>query len=93
MKYIPFEELEKKWMKNPKFVKGLTKLEPEYQMARSLINARIKKGYTQARTARIAKTDQATISRLESGISKPSISLLQKVANALGARLSIRFEI
>ena len=71
----------------------MAKQEPEYQLARSLIKARNEKGYTQARTAKIAKTDQATISRLESGISKPSISLLQIVANALGARLSIRFEI
>lgn len=93
MKYIPFEELEKKWMKDPKFVKALAKLEPEYQMARSLINARIKRKLTQSKVARIAKTDQATISRLESGVSKPSVSLLQKIANALGARLSIRFEI
>lgn len=68
-------------------------LEPEYQLARSLINARIKRKLTQSRVAKIARTDQATISRLESGFSKPSVSLLQKVANALGARLSIRFEI
>lgn len=93
MKHISFDDIQKKWMKDPKFVKELAKLEPEYQMARSLINVRIKKGFTQARTAKIAKTDQATISRLESGTSKPSVSLLQKVANALGAKLSIRFEI
>ncbi len=93
MKHISFDDLQKEWMKDPKFVKELAKLEPEYQMARSLINARIKKGFTQAKTAKIAKTDQATISRLESGTSKPSMSLLQKIANALGARLSIRFEI
>lgn len=93
MKYIPFEELEKEWMKDPEFVKEMAKQEPEYQMARSLINARIERNLTQSKVARIAKTDQATISRLESGISKPSVSLLQKVANALGAKLSIRFEI
>lgn len=93
MKYTTFEDLEKKWMKDPEFVKIAAKDEVEYQLARSLINARIKRKLTQSKVARIAKTDQATISRLESGISKPSISLLQKVANALGARLSIRFEI
>ena len=85
--------LEKKWMKDPEFVKEAAKHEAEYQLARSLINARIKRKLTQSKVARIAKTDQATISRLESGISKPSVSLLQRVANALGARLSIRFEI
>ncbi|MEK7504329.1 MAG: helix-turn-helix transcriptional regulator [Patescibacteria group bacterium] len=93
MKYIPFEELEKEWMKDPEFVKEMAKQEPEFQLARSLIEARIKRKLTQSKVAKIAKTDQATISRLESGVSKPSISLLQKVAAALGARLSIRFEI
>lgn len=91
MKYIPFEELEKEWMKDPEFVKEMAKQEPEFQLARSLIEARIKRKLTQSKVAKIAKTDQATISRLESGVSKPSISLLQKVAAALGARLSIRF--
>lgn len=93
MKYTTFEELEKKWMKDPEFVKIAAKDEAGYQLARSLINARTKKNLTQVQIAKKAKTDQATISRLESGVSKPSISLLQKVANALGARLSIRFEI
>ncbi|MEK7164263.1 MAG: helix-turn-helix transcriptional regulator [Patescibacteria group bacterium] len=93
MKHVSFDDLEKEWLKDPEFVKELAKLEPEYQLARSLINARIKKNLTQTQIAKKAKTDQATISRLESGVSKPSISLLQKVAAALGARLSIRFEI
>ena len=93
MKHVSFDDLEKEWLKDPEFVKELAKLEPEYQLARSLINARIKKNLTQTQIAKKAKTDQATISRLESGVSKPSVSLLQKIANALGARLSIRFEI
>ena len=65
-------------MKDPEFVKEMAKQEPEFQLARSLIEARIKRKLTQSKVAKIAKTDQATISRLESGVSKPSISLLQK---------------
>lgn len=90
---MKWEDLEKKWMEDPEFVKEAAKHEAEFQLARSLIEARIKRKLTQSKVAKIAKTDQATISRLESGVSKPSISLLQKVATALGARLSIRFEI
>ncbi|MDP1743416.1 MAG: helix-turn-helix transcriptional regulator [Candidatus Amesbacteria bacterium] len=92
MKYIPFEELEKKWMKDPEFVKEMAKQEPEYQLARSLIGARIKRKLTQAQLAKKAKTNQASISRLEWASSKPSLSLLRKIALALDVNLITRFE-
>ena len=92
MKYIPFEELEKKWMKDPEFVKEMARQEPEYQLARSLIGARIKRKLTQAQLAKKAKTNQASISRLEWASSKPSLSLLRKIALALDVNLITRFE-
>lgn len=92
-KYLPWENLEKKLLKDPAVRAELKKIEPEYQLARSLIGARIKKRITQARLAKKAKTDQASISRLESGVAHPSLPLLRRVADALGARLFIRFEI
>ena len=93
MKYINFDELEKKWMKDPKFREAAKKMEPEYQLARSLIAARIKKRVSQIQLAKKAKTDQATISRLESGLARPSLNLLQKIAQALGMPLTLRFGI
>lgn len=93
MAYITLEKLEKKWMKNPEFRRIAKETEPEYQLARSLIGARIKKRLTQARLAKKAGTDQANISRLEWGVAHPSLPLLRRVADALGARLFIRFEI
>lgn len=92
MKYVRWEVLEKKLMKNREFRREAQKLEPEYQLARSLIAARIKRKMSQATIAKKAGTDQASISRLESGASKPSLSLLRKVATALNARLMVRFE-
>lgn len=79
-------------MQDPEFVKEVKKLEPEYQLARTLIAARIKKKLTQKSLALKAKTDQASISRLESGVSKPSLTLLRKIASALGVNLMIKFE-
>ena len=87
-----WKTLQRKMMKDPEFVKEVKKLEPEYQLARSLIGARIKKKLTQKSLATKAKTDQASISRLESGTSKPSLTLLRKIATALDANLMIRFE-
>lgn len=93
MRNIRWEDVEKQLLKDPEFVKEVKRLEPEYQLARSLISARIKRRMTQKEVARRAKTDQASISRLESAAAKPSLSLLRKVAQALNAQLMIKFEI
>lgn len=93
MKNVTFEQLEKELLKNKKFREIAAKLEPEYQLARSLIAARIKRNLTQAEVARRAKTNQASISRLETGGAKPSLSFLERVAQALGARVTVRFEV
>lgn len=41
--FYTVSDLEKKWMKNPKFCKAYEALEPEYQIARAVISARHKK--------------------------------------------------
>lgn len=93
MKNITFEQLEKELMRDKKFRQVMAKLEPEYQLARSLIAARIKKKLTQAQLAKRAKTNQASISRLEGASAHPSFIFLSKVADALGAKLTVRFDL
>ena len=51
---ISHEELHKKWMKDPEFRREYEKLEPEFQIARALIDARVKKKMTQAEIAKKA---------------------------------------
>ncbi|OGD01743.1 hypothetical protein A2354_02575 [Candidatus Amesbacteria bacterium RIFOXYB1_FULL_47_12] len=84
---------QKELLKDPEVAKEIKKLEPEYQLARSLIAARIKRRLTQQALARKANTDQASISRLESGSSRPSLTLLRKIAAALDAQLFIKFNL
>lgn len=91
--YIAFEELEKKWMKDPEFIKEWKKTEPEYELARSLIGARLKKKMSQAELAKKIGTKQPVISRLEGMSSMPSVTLLKRVAVALGAKLEIHFSV
>ena len=88
-----WETYEKKLLKNKEFRRIAKKSEPEYKLARSLISARIKSKLTQAEIAKLAKTNQASISRLETGAAKPSISFLQRIADALGVKLMVRFEV
>ncbi|OGG12425.1 hypothetical protein A2875_01485 [Candidatus Gottesmanbacteria bacterium RIFCSPHIGHO2_01_FULL_46_14] len=91
--YHRWEELEKKWMKNPEFIREWRKIEPEYKLARSLIGARLKKKMTQTQLARKMGTKQPVISRIEAMSSSPSVSLLKRVATALGAKLEISFSL
>lgn len=89
--YIWWKDFEKRLMQNPEFRLEAEKIEPEYQLARSLIGARIKKKLTQAELAKKIGTKQPVVSRIESMASSPSVSLLKRLAEALDARLQIRF--
>jgi ribosome-binding protein aMBF1 (putative translation factor) len=87
--HITFEELEKEWMNDPEFVKEWKKIEPEYEIARQIIGARLAKNMTQSQLAEKLGTGQAVISRLEGGNAKPSISLLRRVAVALDTEIKL----
>jgi len=87
--YYSHEELHQEWMKDPKYRREYEKLEPEFQIARQIIGARLKRKMTQEQLAKKAKTGQAVISRLEGMNAKPSISLLSRVARALGTKIQI----
>jgi ribosome-binding protein aMBF1 (putative translation factor) len=88
-KHTTFEEWEADLMKNPDYQRTSDELEPQFQIARQMIGARIKQNMTQNELARKAKTGQAVISRLEGMNAKPSISLLSRIATALGTEIKI----
>lgn len=90
-KLINWRELEKKWMKDPKFVRAWEKVEPEYQLARAIIGARLKRKLTQSQLAKKIGSKQPVISRIEAMTELPNISLLKRLAQALDSRLEIRF--
>ena len=86
-----WSDFEKKLLKNKQFSRIAKKTEHEYQLARSLIEFRLRKNITQKELAKRAHTKQPVISRLETGTVKPSISLLERIALALDSTLDIRF--
>ena len=79
-------------LKDPEFRKVLEETRLEYEIARSIIKARIKKGMTQTQLAKKLKTRQSVISRAESASSLPSLSFLRKMASALGTSLQVQFK-
>ena len=55
-------------------------------------NVRIKAGISQVELAARAGTSQAYISEIESGKTKPSLGMLEAIAEALGCKLTILLE-
>ena len=82
---IDYDEWRGQQMQDPEFVAELEKLEPGYQVAR----LRIKLGLTQTQLAEMVGTKQPSIARLENGEGSPSLSFLEKVAEALGAEVKV----
>lgn len=89
---MDWKEHKRQLMKDPEFRKEYEALEPEYQLAATLIRLRLAKGLTQEELARVLNTKQASIARLESGSSLPSLTMVKKVAEALEADLEIRLQ-
>jgi DNA-binding XRE family transcriptional regulator len=85
-KLIRFEDWEAEKLKDVEFIATAEGLEPGYQVAR----LRILRGLTQAQLAEKVGTRQPSIARLENGSSTPSISFLNKIAEALNAKVEIR---
>ena len=88
---IPFEKLKADLMKNPKFRQEYEKLEPEFAIARTIIEARIKDKVSQEQLAKKMGTGQAVISRLEGAMGSPSLSLIKQLASALNLKVELRF--
>jgi len=87
--YTLKNDLEKR-LKDPEFRCLWQESEVEYQLARSLIEKRLKEKISQRHLAKKANTTQAVISRIESMNSNPSLRLLKRIARALNSRLEIR---
>ncbi len=85
-----FLEHKKELMKNPAFRKAYAESELEFQIACALIEARIKKGYTQEKLARKLKTKQSVISRVENAQTTPSLSFIRRLALVLDIPFHIK---
>jgi len=79
----------KKFEKAPEYQEAEQKFKLILDLADEILRLRMEKGWSQAELAERAETKQANISRLESGLSNPSVNFLQKVAKALDADISL----
>lgn len=89
---MKWHDVKREMLSNPDVAREYEALKMEHELARSIIRRRLEKGLSQRQLAERADTRQPVISRLESGNSTPSLSLLQRVAKALDADVVVRIE-
>lgn len=87
-----WNELKREWLKDPEFKKLYEESQPEFEIAKAIIRARIDRKMTQKELAKRMHTTQSVISRVEQAGTSPSISFLKRAAKALNASLQIRFK-
>ncbi|MBL1353262.1 MAG: helix-turn-helix transcriptional regulator [Zetaproteobacteria bacterium] len=77
--------LKKQWMKDPDVREAYEAHAFEFEIARSLIEARSNAGLTQAEVAKRMGTTQSVIARIEGGSQLPSMKSVIRYARAIGA--------
>lgn len=86
---VPWSNAKERLLSDPEVKAAYEELEPEYEIARQLIRARIDAGMTQKQLAEKIGTRQSAISRMESGAQNISIGMLRKAARGLNKQLHI----
>lgn len=86
-----WNEIKEKLLKNAEFQDEVNNLQPEYELIKQIIQARIEQSLTQEELAQRIGTKQSNISRLEKGKYNPSLLFLKKLAQGLGKDLRISF--
>lgn len=84
--------IQKRTKVDPEFEKRKTDAFDQIQIARLVKSEREARRFSQSDLAALAGTKQPAIARLESGRVIPRLDLLQKIAHALGLRLTVAFE-
>ena len=85
------QELTNELMQDSDFKKEYEALQPEMNITRAILDARIRAGMTQTELAEKSGISQADICRLEKGTRNPSIALLKRLAEAMDSTLRIEF--
>jgi len=87
-----WDTYKQKLLKDPELKKLYVESQPEFEIAKAIIRARIKNKMTQKELAEKMNTTQSVISRVEQGRTSPSIALLKRLAAALNTTLQVQFK-
>jgi ribosome-binding protein aMBF1 (putative translation factor) len=87
--YTTIDDIHNVRIKDPAYKKAYDELDLEFSIISAVINARIKKGITQKKLAEKMGTKQSSIARFESGNYNPTLEFIQKLLNAIGAKIKV----
>ena len=87
-----WSEVRRRRMESPAARASYEKTRLAYELGRKVRDLREAHGLSQRELAERMHTTQSVIARLEAGGSKPSISTLVRVAEALGVSVDVRFK-
>lgn len=88
---MKFDDYLQGQLENPDFKKEWDDIQPEMDVIRAMIDARIEQNLTQKELAARTGIDQSDISKLENGTRNPSLKLLKRLAHGMGMQLKIEF--
>lgn len=86
-----FQKFKEELMQDAEVQKEYKALQPEMDVIRALLNARIEQNLTQKQLAELSGIRQSNISRIENGTCSPTIATLQQLAAGMGKRVHIEF--
>ena len=78
-------------LENPEFKKEYENIQPEMDIIRAIVDARVSQNLKQRELAERTGINQADISKLENGTRNPSLRLLQRLADGMDMVLKIEF--
>lgn len=88
----PWAELRDEIVAHPEAQHAYDAARIRYELGREVRERRVALGMTQDQLARAAGLKQPAVARFEAGGTMPTLPLLERLAAALGARLSVAFE-
>lgn len=88
---MTLKEYKEKRMKDPEFAKSYIESQPEMNVIRAMIEARVSQNMTQKDLSERTGIAQTEISKLENGTRNPSIKLLQRLADGMDMVLNVTF--
>lgn len=87
-----FRDTLNKELKNPEFKTEWDRLQPGFQIIKSVIDSRAELSMTQKDLSELTGIHQSEISKIENGCANPSLKTLERLASAFGKKLKISFE-
>ena len=87
-----WNQLRDRRLKSPATTTGYEQAKAAYEVGRMIRELREARQLSQRELAERMGTTQSVVGRLEAGGSRPTLVTLERVAQALGLRLEVRFQ-